>query len=199
MQQWQRFAVPLLGIVLLLGGVGMAVRAGMIIGMPTRLHQLAADSLELNSATKHSGCIAHDSMPDPACTPGAVFEGRTREELCAFGYSKKVRNVSQSMKDRVYAAYGVRHHASGEYQVDHHISLSLGGSNDFSNLWPEAALPKPGYHEKDAVEHFLYAKLCEGELSVKEVQALVSRHWKDVYVLLHDSPFLWHNDQDDDE
>ena len=40
--------------------------------------------------------------------------------------------------------YGIRgsHHGSA-YEVDHLISLELGGSNEVANLWPEAATPKP--------------------------------------------------------
>ena len=48
------------------------------------------------------------------------------------------------------------------------MSLELGGSNDIKNLWPEAALPTPGFHEKDAVED-----QCErGEFYVENFSGL---------------------------
>jgi len=53
----------------------------------------------------------------------------------------------------VYGEYGIATHRPYQYEVDHLISLELGGSNAIANLWPEAALPKPGFHQKDAVEN----------------------------------------------
>src|SRR5579875_1471470 len=37
----------------------------------------------------------------------------------------------------VYREYGVEHHQSGAHEIDHLISLGLGGSNDIRDLWPE--------------------------------------------------------------
>src|SRR6266487_7173563 len=101
--------------------------------------------------TKTSGCVAHGGLPDSACTPGAIFPNATLQEICRSGYTKTVRNVPVSEKDQVYAEYGIFHHSSGQYEVDHLIPLELGGSNDISNLWPEAASPQPGFHQKDKV------------------------------------------------
>lgn len=186
MAQKRRFVLMFVGIALLLVGAAFAVRAGKVVGISSQLHQLAVETHIHGVPTKTFGCLARGGMPDPACTPGMIFPNVTREEICASGYSKKMRNVSQGLKDRIYAAYGIASHVTGEYQVDHHISLELGGSNEFGNLWPEAAEPKPGFHEKDEVENFLHTKLCEGEISVKDAQILISWRWKDVYLLLHD-------------
>ncbi|MBF0618726.1 MAG: hypothetical protein HQL19_01005 [Candidatus Omnitrophica bacterium] len=64
---------------------------------------------------------------------------------------KSVRHVSVKLKHQVYAEYGIVHHNPGEYEVDHLISLELGGSNDIANFWSEAADPQPGLHQKDEV------------------------------------------------
>src|SRR2546430_2193906 len=98
---------------------------------------------------KTSGCRINGKNPDEACTPGDIFPNITATDVCQSGYSKGVRNVPQSEKDQVYADYGIASHVSGEYEVDHFVSLELGGSNDISNLWPEPADPQPGFHEKD--------------------------------------------------
>lgn len=79
--------------------------------------------------TKTIGCQAQGALPDKACTPGAVLPSATKEQVCTPGYSKTVRNVSIEEKKAVYAEYGITSHSPGEYEVDHFISLELGGSN----------------------------------------------------------------------
>jgi len=123
--------------------------------------------------------------PDHKCTPGAIFESVTKDDVCRSGYSRSVRNVSAAKKESVYASYGIKTHAPGEYEIDHYISLELGGSNDSANLFPEPSDPKPGFHEKDEVENYLHGKVCDGSLSLRDAQILVSMHWIDVYNLLH--------------
>ena len=94
--------------------------------------------------TKTSHCAAKDGLPDHACTPGDIFTNATKDQICVSGYSSSVRDVPQSVKEQVYAAYGITSRQPGQYEVDHLVNLSIGGSNDISNLWPEAASPKPG-------------------------------------------------------
>lgn len=65
--------------------------------------------------------------------------------------------------------------------MDHLISLELGGSNSIKNLWPESALPKPGFHEKDRVENYLHAQVCAGKTTVARAQRLIARSWVVVY------------------
>src|SRR5258707_12574777 len=110
--------------------------------------------------TKTSGCVAHGGLPDSACTPGAIFANATVQEICTPGYSSSVRNVPYSEKDQAYAEYGIQSHYSGQYEVDHLVPLELGGSNDIANLWPEAASPRPGVHQKDETENDLPDQVC---------------------------------------
>lgn len=131
--------------------------------------------------TKSSGCQVNGPLPDQACTPGAIFPDVTKEQVCTPGYSKSVRNVPQSVKDDVYAEYGVKTHKPGQYEVDHLIPLELGGSNDIANLFPEAAEPRPGFHEKDRVEDYLHDQVCEGKMSLREAQRQIATDWTKVY------------------
>ncbi len=50
-----------------------------------------------------------------------------------------------------------------------------------ANLWPEAAKPRPGYHEKDRVENFLHKQVCDGKMSLEEAQKQIATNWLDVY------------------
>src|ERR1035437_6966815 len=63
----------------------------------------AVPILGVNTAerTKISGCIINDKLPDPLCSPGAIFPEVTAKEICVSGYSKNVRNVSESEKNEV--------------------------------------------------------------------------------------------------
>jgi hypothetical protein len=130
-------------------------------------------------ATRTSGCHVRGAYPDPACSPGAVYNV-TAAQVCVSGYSARVRNVPDSVKNAVYASYGIRSHSRATYEMDHIVSLELGGSNE-NNLFPEAASPKPGYHEKDQAENFLHREMCAGRMSLAHAQDLIAHHWLDVY------------------
>lgn len=131
--------------------------------------------------TKTSGCKVRGPLQDPACTPGAIIATATKEVICKSGYASSVRNVPTSEKNQDYKEYGIYTHTAGQYEVDHLVSLELGGSNDISNLWPEAASPKPGFHEKDKVENYLHNQVCSGAISLKQAQIEIATNWLIVY------------------
>lgn len=135
----------------------------------------------LGQRTKTSGCVAVKGLGDKDCTPGAIIDGVTKDQICIPGYSKSVRNVPESEKNQVYLEYGITSRQTGEYEVDHLISLELGGSNDISNLWPEAAQPTPGFHEKDKVENYLHDQVCSGKISLREAQLKIANNWEEFY------------------
>ena len=129
-------------------------------------------------------CVVAGSLPDRSCTPGAVFASATANLVCQRGYSSRVRHVPESVKRAVYARYGIASHSPGQYEVDHLISLELGGSNAITNLWPEAAAPRPGFHEKDKVENYLHAQVCRGQMQLRTAQRLIATDWLSVYANL---------------
>jgi hypothetical protein len=141
----------------------------------------------LGQQTKSTSCFAHNGLPDNLCTPGAIIPSATREQICTAGYAHSVRNVSEEEKQQVYAEYTIATRTPGQYEVDHLISLELGGSNDIANLWPEAALPTPGFHEKDRVEAYLHERVCDGSLPLSTAQYLIAHNWLAVYQQAHTS------------
>ena len=155
------------------------------IQVPTGLPQIQLPSVsglsQFGVQTKTSGCQAMNGMPDSACTPGAVVPGVTAAQICKAGYASSVRDVPSTEKDQVYAEYGITSHTTGEYEVDHLVSLELGGSNDISNLWPEAAAPPPGFHQKDQVENYLHDQVCSGSMSLPDAQKAIATDWEGVY------------------
>lgn len=149
----------------------------------TKFQQALIDEpLRLAERTKTVDCVAYNGLPDPQCTPGAVFPNVTKEQVCVSGYTKTVRSVSVSLKKKVYREYGVSYPPPfGSYEADHFIPLALGGNNDIANLFPESAEPRPGFREKDLVESYLYEQVCLGNISLTSAQRDISVNWLDVY------------------
>ena len=120
-------------------------------------------------------------LPDPKMTPGATLPV-TRADICVPGYTQKVRNVPLDVKKQVYAEYGIQHHKAGDYEVDHLISLELGGSNSIKNLWPQSYLTQPwNAHVKDALENEMHAEVCDGRLDLATAQHDISTDWIAAY------------------
>lgn len=120
-------------------------------------------------------------LPNPQLTPGDALPVSS-QDFCVAGYSKKVRNVPAAVKRQVYAQYGITHHANGEYEVDHLISLELGGSNSIRNLWPESYFTQPwNARVKDVLENELHRRICAGQMDTRTAQRLISTNWIAVY------------------
>jgi hypothetical protein len=109
-------------------------------------------------------------VPDPKLTPGDTFDV-TAQDICVPGYSKKVRNVPAETKREVYREYGITEHHAGDYEVDHLISLELGGSNSIKNLWPESYRTSPfNARVKDRLGDKLHELVCSGQFDLKTAQ-----------------------------
>jgi hypothetical protein len=115
-------------------------------------------------------------LPDPKLTPGDTFPGVTADDVCTPGWSRAHRDVTEAMRDQVYAEYG-RTRAPGCCEVDHLIPLELGGSNDMKNLWPQPDDPHPGDAEKDQLENDLHKRVCEGKMPLVDAQKCIASNW----------------------
>ncbi|NJC65952.1 hypothetical protein HC028_15790 [Planosporangium flavigriseum] len=123
-------------------------------------------------------------LPDPTCTPGVISTEVTQDNLsstiCRSGYTKTVRppqSQTGAFKRKVMVAY----HQSGplgEYELDHLISLQLGGSNDAGNLWPQYN-DRPGResNSKDPVETALNRAVCSHRITLAAAQAAIATDW----------------------
>lgn len=132
--------------------------------------------------------------PDARLTPGAtnpaITQANIAQTICVAGYAngsvksgeKGVRNVPQSEKLAVYREYGITNHPNGAYEIDHLISIELGGSNDIKNLWPESYVTKPyNAHTKDKLEDRLHALVCAKKVSLSEAQTAIRTDWIATY------------------
>lgn len=120
-------------------------------------------------------------LNDLSVTPGDEITTDTRV-VCRRGYASTVRNVSEKTKKQDYQLYGATEKKGVCCEVDHLISLELGGSNSIKNLWPQPYLPRPGAHEKDEVENYLHRQVCAGRIPIQEAQKEIATDWYKVYV-----------------
>jgi hypothetical protein len=127
-------------------------------------------------------------LPDPVATPGGTVT-TDAQVVCVRGYAQRERNVPPEEKRQVYALYGVHpavRTVNGKRvrtccEVDHLISLELGGSNDVKNLWPQPYLPRPGARQKDVLENWLQQQFCAGRIPLAEAQKAISSDWYAAY------------------
>jgi hypothetical protein len=118
-------------------------------------------------------------MPRPALTPGVAL-GVTATQICRAGYASAARNVPESEKLAVYARYGVAD-VPYAHEVDHLISLELGGSNTIANLWPEPYAGRWGARTKDELENRLHDLVCAGRMPLRSAQRIEARDWVAAY------------------
>ncbi len=118
-------------------------------------------------------------LPRPGLTPGDVLSYRAAT-VCRSGYASSVRNVPSSEKETVYVRYHDRH-VPYAYEVDHLVSLELGGSNAITNLWPEPYTGRWNARAKDALENRLHRLVCAGSMTLRYAQFLEIRNWVGAY------------------
>jgi len=98
------------------------------------------------------------------------------------------RNVSETLKGKVYSRDGVTggNHTgicSGAEgcEVDHRVSLELGGSNDISNLMIQPYDGPCNAHQKDELENRLHKLSCDKQISLLDAQKVIYNDWQSAY------------------
>jgi hypothetical protein len=136
----------------------------------------------LKKQTKTAGCRLGPN-PDRRCSPGAYYSKLTKAVICSTSFrTSSIRNVPQSEKYAVEAEYGMAQKLYGSsLEIDHIVSLELGGSNDISNLFPERASPAPGYHVKDKLENKLHSLVCSGQMTPSSARVGIATNWQKLY------------------
>ena len=143
----------------------------------------------LQTRTKTSGCTL-GALPDRRCSPGAYYSKLTRQVVCSASFrTSSVRNVPDSEKHQVEIEYGLVPHPYGStLEIDHIVSLELGGSNDIANLYPEQADAHPGFHVKDVLENKLHTLVCGGQMALRTAQRQIAANWEGLYKEVFGAP-----------
>lgn len=115
------------------------------------------------------------TKPNPEVTTGDYCT-TDDSDFAGYRYEEKIaycaRNVNRNLKRRVYDSYAIPDRCRSEYTVDHFIPLSMGGSNQTENLWPEHRHIK---ETRQNLEQEIYLELAEGRISQREaVQVIVN-------------------------
>jgi hypothetical protein len=133
----------------------------------------------LLTRTRTTGC-ALGALPDRHCSPGAVYSGLSKAVICSAGFhTAAIRNVPEAEKHQVEVEYGLAPRGYGSaLEIDHIVSLELGGSNDIANLFPERA---PGFHAKDRLENRLHGLVCSGQMTLRSAQQQIAADWTSLY------------------
>lgn len=128
----------------------------------------------------------------PADVPGAtnpsVTQATINSTICVSGWTATIRPPS-SYTNHIKLTDMQKYHLSGapaDYELDHLISLELGGNeSDVRNLWMEAYTPAStangGAHAKDRTENALKAAICSGALTLKAAQDIITSDWYSYY------------------
>lgn len=142
--------------------------------------QLAPDQC----AAKVIDAASGEVLPDPSCTPGAVDPAVTQDNIdstiCTSGYTTTVRPpASTTDRFKVTSLLAYREAANRTIELDHLVSLELGGANSASNLWPE--LNRTGAtgttNPKDAVEGTIHKAVCDHRVKLVDAQNAMAGNW----------------------
>lgn len=129
-------------------------------------------------------------LPDPACTPGAVNPTVTADVLRDPTFrTGTVRDQlsSAAAKRKTYTWYGIAPPKgnTGQNQVcelDHLVSLGLGGSDALENIWPEcgpAGVPvgRREFKVKDAHAELSLMREVKAGSDLKDIQRRIAGDW----------------------
>jgi hypothetical protein len=129
-------------------------------------------------------------IPDPDCTPGAFNPTLTLTVLKTKGFTTKcVRDqpTSKKQKEQAYSLYGIErpdqnYGLSQTCELDHLISMNLGGAETLDNIWPlcgpaDVSLDNRYFKQKGLVENYLAREVRAGRISLADAQKGIAEDW----------------------
>lgn len=132
-----------------------------------------------------------EALPNPGLTPGAlnpaVTQADIHQTICVRGYSRSIRppeRYTERLKRLQIREYGYRDRWLRDYEEDHEVALSLGGSpTSPKNLWPQPHRVAGGWgsYAKDRLEARLHWLVCHRELPLATAQSEIAHDWIAAY------------------
>lgn len=117
--------------------------------------------------------------PVPGAYNAAVTPATIGSTICVSGYSSRIRpplSYTAPLKRRLLAENHLPG-TPGDYQLDHMISLSVGGApRDLRNLWME---PIAQATRADRLEVRWHRRICDGSWGLRYTQRVEARFKRD--------------------
>jgi hypothetical protein len=159
---------------------------------PNGVH--AKEAMPLTPPTETANCSTTLKngfpIPDTRCTPGAINPTVTQQVLQSGKFKTSCtrdKSSTASEKAATYGEYNITHpgHNTGQTQtceLDHLISLELGGADTVDNIWPQCGpdgvtLAKRYFKIKDKVENYLAAQVRAGSMTLEDAQRGIATDW----------------------
>jgi hypothetical protein len=112
-------------------------------------------------------------LPDSKLTPGKVARG-----------PRDSRGVTQPMREKVFARYGIRRERWSDYTIDHLVPTELGGADDIKNLWPQRLDARPyNPHRKQLLTRRFLEMIAGGRITLAEAQQEMKEDWISAFVV----------------
>jgi hypothetical protein len=129
-------------------------------------------------------------VPDSRCSPGAINSTVTLEVLQDPRFRTScVRDkaTSAQQKHKTYDWYALKAPANNKgkamvCELDHIISLEIGGADTLDNIWPQCGpsrvvLQNRYFKQKDVVENYLAYMVKNGNMSLAAAQRGIAFNW----------------------
>jgi hypothetical protein len=155
----------------------------------------AAVALLLTTSTPAMATSTDWVLPVSSVTPGstnpAVTQANIQTTICTSGFTNTIRppvSYTNKLKKQEIAVGGTYFFevatygaALGNYELDHLISLQLGGNpTDVKNLWMQPYLGNNA-RKKDVVETALKRLVCSNKITLVAAQQAISTNWVKAY------------------
>jgi hypothetical protein len=121
------------------------------------------------------------SSPDHTLTPG-MTRPVSLSDICSMPHEEVVRDVPDSLRQRVLAEYHLKDTDGDNYEIDYLITPGLGGADDIRNLWPEPLKAhRWNAHVKDTLEEQLHHLVCTRQIGLETAQREIATDWIGAY------------------
>lgn len=157
---------------------------GTLLSVVTLLAVVSVWSIQSTIIVTDMGAAA-GTLPNKSLTPGAansqVTQANIQSTICKSGWTATIRppaSYTTALKIKQVAQYGYKDTKTGDYELDHLVSLELGGApSDPLNLWPQKYVEPLGAHDKDRIENELHQEVCSGIMTLHAAQQCISTDW----------------------
>ena len=135
-------------------------------------------------------CHSVNGLPDPTCTPGVtnpnVTQANIDSTICVSGWTSTVRppeSYTEPLKAQSIQQYGYADKNLSDYEYDHLIPLEVGGNPwDTRNLWAEPHYGNYTSYDKDGLENYLNAQVCDGKMTLVQAQTEIATNWVQYWI-----------------